>query len=436
LYLELRQTERLPAEDLRALQLQKLRRLLQHAYVHVPYYRDAMRAAGVHPEEIDSLDDLRRLPLLSKDDLRAHVFFQLFADDHRKREMLRVSTSGSTGEPLVTYVDRYQLEMRRASALRSLEWTGWRFEDRVARLTEPCDEPAPDGLRGRIDALLMRRLPVQVRRVAPEGAGDLAGKLRRSVVEGSAESLGILAASVREAGAPAPAPGSVVSTAQTLEPEDRALLEEALGARVFDRYGSREFSVIAAECEGSPPSLHVMDESYVVELLLDGRPARPGEVGEVVVTDLNNFSVPLIRYRLGDLATALDPDEACSCGRSLSRIGAVQGRRRSVIECADGTRLPGAFFARFFADHGYAVRALQVAQDEPGTLTLRVVRGPQFTERAFEELLASLRDHVGGTRIDVELVDELPPAATLPRPPVASASNGRAGAPDVPTTRG
>ena len=134
IYLDLKETEWLSKQALEELQLHKLQRLLQHAYVHVPFYRDAMRAAGVHPLEMDSLDDIRRLPLLSKDDVRRNLYFKLFADNHRKREMLKISTSGSTGEPFTTYADRYQLEVRFATTLRGSEWTGWRFGDRQARL--------------------------------------------------------------------------------------------------------------------------------------------------------------------------------------------------------------------------------------------------------------------------------------------------------------
>src|SRR5207237_6958013 len=118
LYLDLKRTEWLPREEMEALQLAKLQRVVQHAFVHVRYYRDAMKAAGVRPEDIQSLDDIRRLPLLSKADVRKHLYFDLFADDHRKRDMHKISTSGSTGEPFTTYGDRHQLEVRFATALR------------------------------------------------------------------------------------------------------------------------------------------------------------------------------------------------------------------------------------------------------------------------------------------------------------------------------
>ena len=111
-----------------------------------------------------------------------------------------------------------------------------------------------------------------------------------------------------------------------------------------------------------------MDESYIVELLVDDRPAKPGEIGEVVITDLNNFSVPLIRYRIGDLAMAVDETQSCPCGRYLSRIGRIEGRTHAIVYCANGTWLPGSFFLHFFKDYEHAIRFFQIQQEEKGSL--------------------------------------------------------------------
>ena len=182
----------------------------------------------------------------------------------------------------------------------------------------------------------------------------------------------------------------------------------SLGARVFDKYGSREFSGIAYQCEAGE-ALHVMDESYVVELLVEGRPARPGEVGEVVVTDLNNFSVPLIRYRIGDLADRGRRSESpVRAARTLSRIGEIQGRTQAIVHCADGTWLPGTFFAHFFKEYDHVVRFFQVVQEERGAFALRVVKGDQFSSAGFDELMTALREYIVDTKVDVEFVDEIP----------------------------
>jgi phenylacetate-CoA ligase len=238
-------------------------------------------------------------------------------------------------------------------------------------------------------------------------------------VDGYAESLNFLAEYVRAGKSPGFSPRSVMSSAQTLPESSRAAIEKAFNTRVYDKYGSREFSGIAYQCEAGSDH-HVMDESYLVEILVDGRPARPGETGEVVITDLNNFSVPFIRYRIGDLATAV-PDDSCPCGRGLSRIGSIEGRTQAIVHCGDGTWLPGTFFAHYFKDYDHAVRFFQIGQDRPGAFTLRVVKGSQYSDETFDEMMDGLRQHTGDeTAIDVEFVDEIPMGTTGKRSPVVS----------------
>jgi phenylacetate-CoA ligase len=424
LYLELKQSEWYSRDELDDLQLRKLQRLVQHAYVHVPYYRDAMRDAGMDPGDIKSLDDIRRLPLLAKNDVRSGLYFDLFADNHNKKDMLRISTSGSTGEPFVTYADKYQLEFRFATTLRALEWTGWRFGDRQARLWhQTIGMSRLEIIRERIDAWFMRRLFVPAYEMSPEALEGFVRKIREHrpvLVDGYAESFNFLAQYATNGGKPGFSPRAIMSSAQTLTASSRQAIEEAFGARVFDKYGSREFSGIAYECAQSRDH-HVMDESYIVELLVDGRPAEPGETGEVVITDLNNFSVPLIRYRIGDLAVAVDDSTPCPCGRHLSRIGRIEGRTQAIVHCADGTWLPGTFFAHFFKEYEYAVRFFQVHQSDVGSMTLRLVKNSRFTAEALDQLLNGLREFTGDRMaIDIEFVDEIPLGITGKRAPVIS----------------
>ena len=192
-YLELKQTEYLDKEALSALQTTKLQRLVQHAYVHVPYYRRVMNEEGVRPSDIGGVDDVRLLPLLTKDAVRANLYFDLFSDDHRKKELHKISTSGSTGEPFTTYADKFQLEVRFATTLRALEWTGWRFGDRQARLWhQTLGLSRVQIIRERIDALFMRRLFVPAFEIKSQNLNDFVKQIRDHrpvLVDGYAESL-------------------------------------------------------------------------------------------------------------------------------------------------------------------------------------------------------------------------------------------------------
>lgn len=423
IYLELKRTERLPAAEIRELQLLKLQRLVQHAAIHVPYYRERFLEEGLKPEELVGLEDIRKFPLLAKDDVRERLYFDMFSDTHRKRDMHKIATSGSTGEPFVTYADRYQLEVRFATTLRATEWTGWRFGDKQARLWhQTLGMSRTQALRERIDAAFMRRLFVPAFEFSPETLEQFVDTIRSwdpVLVDGYAESLNFLAQYVREGNAPGFSPAAMMSSAQVLPDNVRRYIEDGFGTQVFDKYGAREFSGIAYQCaEGTDH--HVMDESYLVEVLVDGRPAKPGETGEVVITDLNNYSVPLIRYRVGDLAVAVDELVPCPCGRGLSRIGRIEGRTQAIVHCADGTWMPGTFFAHFFKEYDYLIRFFQIHQSVPGEFDLKIVKGSQWTVAGEQEMLNDLSRYVGETSISIDYVETIPLVRTGKRSPVVS----------------
>ena len=128
---------------------------------------------------------------------------------------------------------------------------------------------------------------------------------------------------------------AVVSSAQMLPTDSKNIIEQNLKTKVYDKYGSREFSGIAYQCK-IQDGYHIVAENYILEILKDGKPAMPGETGEVVITDLNNYCMPFIRYRIGDLATASD-GTPCKCGRGLPKIQRIQGRVQSIIIGATGS---------------------------------------------------------------------------------------------------
>jgi len=405
----LNRTQWLSPSDMGELQDEKLRRLVRHIYRNVPYYRERMRSARVRPEDIRSRADLHRLPLLSKDDVREHLYFDILSENHDKDQVLRVTTSGSTGEPFVSYADRSQLEFRWAATLRSQEWTGYQFGDPCVRLWhQTIGMSQSQVLRERLDAAFSRRSFIPVFEMSAERLEHMVRQIERSkavLIDGYAEAFDFLAHYLRNRPAGLRVrPKAVMTSAQTLPDASRRLIEEAFGCRVFDKYGAREFSGIAYECEAHVGH-HVVGEGFVVEILRGGEPVAPGEVGEVVITDLNNYCLPFIRYRIGDLAVAMDPNARCSCGRGLPLIGAIEGRVQSII-LGEGRRyVPGTFFAHLLKQYYYAIRLYQVEQERAGHITFRVVKGGRYSDEALREILAVFRQYLGDIAIDVEFVD-------------------------------
>jgi phenylacetate-CoA ligase len=410
-YTALERTQWLDGAATRELQDEKLRRLVRHAYQSAPYYRARMSELRLHPDDIRGQADLHKLPLLSKAAVREHLHFDIMSETSDKTQMLRVTTSGSTGEPFVCYADRVQLEQRWAATLRAQEWTGYRFGDPMVRLWhQTLGMTRHQARRESADAALSNRTFIPVFEMTDRNLDGMIRTIERVqpvLLDGYAEALDFLARYIESVGSSAARPKAIMSSAQTLPKASRKVIEEAFGCAVFDKYGSREFSGIAYECDAHEGH-HVVAESYIVEILRDGRPAAPGEVGEVVVTDLNNRCMPFIRYRIGDLAEAMDATLRCRCRRGAPRIGAIEGRVQSIIRGVDGRYLPGTFFSHYLKEFDHAIRRFQIIQAEPDAITFRVAKGGRFSEQVIDEVLTTFRLYLGERmQIDVQFVDDV-----------------------------
>ena len=423
---ELRRTQWLPRAELEQFQLRRLRRLVAHAADHVGYWRELFETAGVSADDMRGLDDLRRIPILTKSALRENIYFDLVSDSSEKRKITKVTTSGNTGEPLSVFVDPLQRDLRWASAMRYREWAGWRpGEPRLQLGRAPVAEPdggvvalsrrlrgalVPDPSLGAdaVDAGFVRLLEERIEREHPV------------LLEADAEMLGSVAA-LRGDQAASPWTRALISTGQQLTPELRALIEGRLGARVFDRYGARECGPVAQQCEAG--GWHVNAESMIVEVERDGRPAAPGEEGELLLTDLSNRCVPLLRYRLGDVAVA--SDHPCSCGRGLPLLERIGGRAAGVI-LGDGDRqVPAGFFADLFGDYEFAVSRWQVEQAVRERILIRVVRKSRFTHTVEESIRRCLGAALGGTvGVELAFVDGIAPGPDGAVRPVVTLAAG------------
>jgi phenylacetate-CoA ligase len=420
-YSWLKSTEFASREKLELLQLERMQKLINHAYHHVPYYRSIFQETGIKPNDIKTLDDLHKIPLLNKQDVRNKIHFALFSDVHNKKEMLRINTSGSTGEPFVCYADKFQLEMRFATTLRALEMSGWKFGEKQLRLWhQTLGMNKSQIIREKIDSIFMRRKFIPAFEITDESVKKLINTINNfkpSLIDGYAESLNYIASldSLNLEWKPK----ALMSSAQQLTNKTRASIEALFGAKVLDKYGSREFSGIAYQClEGN--FHHVQDESYIVELLVDDRPAQPGEIGEIVITDLNNFSVPLIRYRIGDLAKCVE-QIPCHCGRSHKTIGEITGRTQALIGCMNGVWLPGTFFAHFFKDYDFAIKHYQIYQEKYGSFLVRIVPTALLNSSISNEIILGLKAYTGQeTTVTFELLSEIPLVRTGKRTPVIS----------------
>lgn len=363
-YRELVRTQRWSLDALRELQVHKLRALLKHAYAKCPAYRQRIDDAGIDPGCADH-EMLARLPTVSKDDMRhADATLTLtsgapatsvrppsrslatdFCDPTVRGGLHRFTTGGSTGDPLVFFVDRRRQAADIAARVRSRRWFGVELGDRELYLWgAPMELSRQDRLRSLRDRLINHRLCSAFEMTAARMDQYLAAIKRFDPIHifGYPSSLARLVRHARKRGASAShrALRAVFTTGEVCMTQDRSAIRDYFGVPVADGYGSREAGFIAHECPAG--RMHVTMECAIVEIIDDaGKRVSDGETGEIVITNLDAFGMPFIRYRTGDLSRRLV--EPCPCGMAHETLGPIEGRR------GDAIRLPGGGIAHMLS---------------------------------------------------------------------------------------
>lgn len=408
----LERTQWWPAEELARFQGEALSRLIAHAYAQVPFYRARLDERGLRPEDFKTAADIARLPVLDRE-VAADAGEALVARSPGLE--IRKMTGGTTGAPLRFGYDRGSEYWRQAVKLRGWGWGGYRVGERMFYYWGPATHQTPPWkTRAKIalDRFARRETYVDCTNRGPDELDRAVEALRRArprIIVGYAQALVDLA---RRAG-PRFNDAAVLACAERLGPEDRATIRASFGP-VFDTYGCREFMLIGAECE-EHNGLHLSSENLIVEVLVrEGdsvRPAEPGEQGEVVITDLHNYGMPLIRYANGDLAIAEAP-APCACGRGLPRLRSVAGRVADRLRDAQGRPVCGILFSRVFTYSeplARAVRRWQAVQRATGEVTLRLELRAPLDEAAERDLSRSLEQYLPGVPVKVEEADRLIP---------------------------
>jgi phenylacetate-coenzyme A ligase PaaK-like adenylate-forming protein len=406
---DLERTQYLTPDQLRDLQWVQLRSLLEHAYEHCAFYRGKFQAAGLTPADVRRPGDISLVPQTTKTEIQEHQR-ELIAEPFRERALIKDMTGGSTGSPMVFYYDEDRRDSRTAAALRHDRWTGWDIGEKLAVLWgAPRDVARQPRWQTRVrDWIIQRSLVLDASAIDDATMLAFCGKLRTyrpQFVLAYANTLALFARFVRDAGLTPMRPKAIICSGEFLTPESRDLIESTFGCAVFNRYGSREFSVIASEC-AAHQGMHVNAENLLVEVLVNEVPSS-GQDGELVITDLRNRAMPLIRYRTRDTGR-LEPG-ACRCGRGLPLLHLTGGRTTDFLTAANGQKVSGIVLSTYGITDIAGIRQVQFVQDRLGAVTARIARGPEWSDDSFAALAARIHGLLGESMtIETEYVDRIP----------------------------
>jgi phenylacetate-CoA ligase len=412
-YLE--RTETWSADQLRDLQVGLLRRLVRHAYRHTEHYRSVLQARGMEPEDVRSLADLSRLPILDRQTVTSTL--EARTATAPPFPVITKSTSGTTGQPVVVKYNAESRHWRDATRWRGYGWANYRVGMRAFHYWGfgPKKESWVQRQKVALDRFLKRDHYVDC---TPRGDEALAAAVRElvsfdpQVMVAYSSGAAALARYVLEHGKRTWQPFPVIVGAERLWPADREAIEAAFGP-TFESYGCREVMLIASECEAHA-GMHASMETMIVELLVtepDGtvRPANPGEAGEVAITDLHNLACPMIRYVTGDLAVA-HGDAPCACGRGLMRIGPIEGRVAETLHDGRGNAVGGLVFNILFGVLEHVAQKFQVVQKLDGSVVMNVVPNgmARLPEKAANAVHSFAAKYLPGTRFTIQYVDDIP----------------------------
>lgn len=409
-YLEIKKIQN--RNDLTDFKQLYLKRLLLHSYKHVPYYHRLLKMAGVVNGNTVDLSKFDKIPILTKKILRSE---KLISDDYIKRNWYENFSGGSTGEPTRFIQDAnyhkwfyatnefYYKDMLDVDELNVKKIELW---------GSPRDLfQGSIGLKAKIGMWLNNIVFLNSFRMSEADMDHyvkIINSYKPDFIRGYAASLFELCWFAEAKNIKLYSPKIVVSSAETLTKEMREKIESVFGTKLYDFYGSRETASIAGECRCG--RIHLFEFNNIIEILdNNNQPVKEGEDGKIVVTNLHNYSMPFIRYEIGDMAV-LGPD-TCECENILPTLKRINGRIEEQFFKKDGTIIIGYFFVHLMGvilNKGY-IKKFQVIQEEYDKIRVLVILNkilPDAEKRMIED---KIRIQMGQEcKIIWDFVDDIP----------------------------
>jgi len=402
----------LSEREIKEYQLERLKSLIAYSYEYVPYYRRVMKTRHLHPDDIKTLNDLIKIPILTREDVRLHQS-ELLSTKYIKHFLRHGHTSGTTGSPLDFYYNIKVCVVHHVADWRQKYWAGLKYGDPFAslqgRVIVPLEQKGPPFWRKNYinNQLFLstfhlkeENLPYYFEKISDDGL---------SAIEGYPSNLYILSLYLNKHKIKFPLK-AVLTSSETLFDYQRESIEKAFDCKVFDFYGMAERVVFATEC--SYHTGHHLNMDYGITEFLDdnNEPAQPERMGRIVVTGLYNYAMPFIRYQTNDVC-ALKRGK-CPCGRAFPLMESVATKQESIITLPDGRLISPSVLTHPFKPMHNIVES-QIIQKKLDELNIKIVRRDTYSKKDETKLLSAFHKRLGNQiNIIIDYVDSIPRTKT------------------------
>jgi phenylacetate-CoA ligase len=394
-YHEYIKNQTLSESELVNLRSQKIHALIKHCYANVPFYRHQWSALNISPDDIRSVDDVSRLPILTKDIIREN-YTDLIAKNFSSN--IVKTTGGSSGVPLKFQLDLESDERRRSVMWRGYRWGGYEMGARTLYLWGADAGPKPwhSRWKDKIYHRIYNRQMLNSFAMTTANMGDylsVFNQYRPEVVVSYVTPMMLLADWIKANNKTVFSPKVILTGAESLRDYQREHLENVFGCRVVNTYGCREFMLIGAECVHCG-QMHTNDDHLLLETVDQNNQLVHGDAGDLLITDFHNYGFPLIRYRNGDRVTLSEKSKPCLLPFSI--VAEIHGRQLEHILTPSGNVLPGEFFPHLLKDVVGLIK-FQVIQKTATCVELHFVRADNFDQARWDWSLAQIRQQLGET---------------------------------------
>ena len=401
-------------EENLAEQRKRLLALMNHCIKTVPYYRDFARENGIFPTLDTVIDDLEKFPVLTKADIRAH--FKNLRSEKPGKDIFGNTSGGSTGVPVVFLQDkRFEME----NSMLTLDgFSGYEIGDKMVQLWGSKQETLTNnaGFKNVVFNKFFYRnqffnsfcMSIEDMRSFIKKINAYKPVMMLAYVQSAYE----LACFIEHEHLEIYRMKSIIVSAGTLTPDFREKIEKVFGCPAFNRYGSREVGVMAMECSAHE-GLHLNMFGQYMEIVDENdKPSAPGTMGRILITSLNNYTMPLLRFDIGDLATP-SSKSSCACGRGLKLIESVNGRTVSVFKTKEGALVDCIYFMHLFYEYSFVCQ-YQLVQEDFLEIYVRYVHDKRVEKEVLQAMEKDIEAKIiivmgEGCRVIFEQLDEIPP---------------------------